>query len=758
MARNKKKWDNIFPNTDLSEYLKSQRLLDAWYLLASKNVAVLVDTVKPRVFKLFAFGKFGTLQQLLYDVETFQEAGRSGLRVVYYRGRKAYTTLKDKPYIFEDTPSESITFDRVRRRVSIHGIRCYDPDLKPDKSRVDLDISQEGDGLTFSYRVAPDADRAVAEIELYPLYTDYRGRGWRSLEVVDYNCWNSRYHNPAGRFSTFVDGRLELRDRHGRVPAMQIYCPGARIHLSAFCDETRNDTHRLRLRVEGRLQERITVKLVRNPVTVHTVPIIAANRPHRIVIAANTKPRVIVAGRSFAVRAAGRGRWCSTIRAGHGKNRLLVETNEGVSDRIIAAVDDPKTWIDRMGRAAAAGLWKTGPVKGLMPQFIDVKRLVGKVRGQHSESRRSIAYCSHNPRALMIIIAAAREYRNRDLLERAWHSISAMVKIAYKHDDGAMVLPIFIYPDGSPGEVDSTRPSDLIIALRPILMIRSVFLEWGDIHRAAKALEYAKGFARALLRMAGPKGELAARYHYPTLEVTAPAQISGRGTVNNWVVNVWEFAGILEKEGDPLASKLKDICRKHADLLIKSHPSVLRLAGGGEDGPNNSDALNSTAGFLLIKYLDTGDDKWKRLAQEAFLMAALNNTIMHIDQPQNYFFTFDWTESIWHDGPMNVMSKGGMHDLTGVDVGMALAHYLEDPFARDVCAYQFLTRLVDGVYENGAVLSRVTAMPNFHYVRNDFTETLNFGAGGVFAFYHGRGCRRLTDKEKGKPADALASK
>ena len=64
-GRNSTTWEDIFPATDLSEHLRTQKLLEAWYLLASHNVAVLVDTVKPRAFKLFAFGKVGTLQQLL---------------------------------------------------------------------------------------------------------------------------------------------------------------------------------------------------------------------------------------------------------------------------------------------------------------------------------------------------------------------------------------------------------------------------------------------------------------------------------------------------------------------------------------------------------------------------------------------------------------------------------------------------------------------------------------------------------------------
>lgn len=742
-------WKDVFPKTDLHECLTTQQLLDAWYLLAGKNLAVLVDTVKPRLFKVFVFGKFGTLQQLLYDVDCFQEAGRSGIRAVYYQGEKKYTTLKDKPYVFEDTPSDTIRFDPKQRRVAIHGIQCYDQNLQPG-GKMDLEVMLAGDSFIFAYRAPDAAERAEVEIELYPLYTDYRAKGWTSFELLDYYCWNSRLQNPAGRFEETVKESITLRDRHGRVPVMEISAPGMECTLSAFCDEKRNDAHRLRLIWKGPPTGKVTFTIKPNPVTVHMAPIIQAHKPHVIEIACRHKPAVTAAGIRCPVTSLTSGRWRARIRVPHGVSPLLVESPDGVADRQIAAVEAVPRWIEKMGCAAAACLWPDGPVAGLIPQIIDVKRLIGKTRGPHGKSQKSVAYCSHNPRALMIVAAAARQTRNKNLLNCAWTSIQAMVRLAHKHDDGSLVLPIGIYADGSPTWMDMVRPSDPVIAIRSILMVRSVFLEWGETGKAKEALDYARGFARALLKMAGPDGQLEARYRYPTLEMTARAQIPGRGTVNNWVTNIWELAEILATRGDPLAEPLRALCVKHADLLIASKPSVLRLAGGGEDGPNNSDALNAAVGFFLIKYLASGDELWARRTREAFLMAALNNTILHIDQPQNFFFTFDWTESIWHDGPINVMSKGGMHDLTSCDVGLALAHYLGDGFARDMCAYQFLARLVDGVFENGAVLNRVTTMPNFQYVKTDFTETLNFGAVGVFAFYQGTSFCRLLQRE-GRP-------
>jgi len=743
-------WSNIFPKTDLSEHLKTQKLLEAWYLLSGHDWAVLVDTVKPRVFKLFAFGKYGTLQQMLYDVECFQEAGWGGIRPFYLKDNKRFTPLKDKPYIFEDTPSEAIHFEPGIPRLSMRGIQAFDPELVPG-GRMDMIVTAEPDALVMEYRAPADADSGGLEIDLYPLYTDYQTDGWKIPELLDYYCWDSRHHNPAGRFTEEVSDRIVLIDRHGRMPRLTIEAPGVTFSLSAFCDAERNDAHRLLLSTRGGVSSRARFILDMNPVVVHTPPIVPADQPHCIEISCASRPRVQAAGQEWPVQPAGEKCWTSEIRLPHGVSRLIVESAEGVSDRTITAVGNIPGWIEKMGRAAAGCLWPDGPVADLVPQQIDVKRLIGKVRGRYGKSQKSVAYCSHNPRALMIIAAAARQTGDKSLLLRAWKSIKAMVRLAHKHDDGALVLPIFIYPDGTPGYLDSTRPSDPVIAIRSILMIRSVFLQRNDKALAEEALNYACGFARTLLKMAGPDGQLEARYRYPTLEMTARAQIPGRGTVNNWVTNIWDLAEILAARGDALAEPLRALCVKHADLLIASTPSVLRLAGGGEDGPNNSDALNAAAGFFLIKHLASDEKIWAERTREAFLMAALNNTILHIDQPQNYFFTFDWTESIWHDGPMNVMSKGGMHDLTSCDVGLALAHYLDDAFARDMCAYQFLARLVDGVYENGVVLNRVTAMPNFQYVKTDFTETLNFGAVGVYAFYQGIRFARMPgmDRQRG---------
>ncbi len=740
-------WRGFFPKTDLSEYLRTRQLLDAWYVLAGRDWAALVDTVKPRVFKFFAFGRFGTMQQILVDMDCFQESGRRGIRPFYLKAGKRFTPLKDKPYVFEDTPSESIKFDSKVPGVMLRGIQAYDPESVAG-ARMDLDVAVEHDALAVEYQAPAEADSGGLEIDLYPLYTDYQAEEWEKPELIDYYCWDSRHHNPAGVFAEEVSDKIILIDRHGRMPRLTIDAPGAALSITAFCDAKRNDAHRLLLSTRGGRKGKIKFTLGVNPVVVHTPPIVQAGRPHRIEISGASRPRVQAAGKDWPVQAAGKKRWTSRIKLPHGVSRLLVETKEGVSDRTISAAGNISAWVEKMGRAAAGGLWAEGPVAGLMPQFMDVKRLTPKTRGPHGKSQKNAAYCSHNPRALMIIAAAARQTGDRKLLEKVWGSIKAMVRLAYKHDDGALVLPIFIYPDGSPGLLDAVRPSDPVIAIRSILMVRSVFLARGETKLAEDALQYACGFARALLKMAGPEGQLEARYRYPTLEVTHKAQIPGRGTVNNWVTNIWELAEILNPKNDPLGKQLQALCLKHADLLIKSKPSVLRLAGGGEDGPNNSDALCATAGFFLVKYLCSKEEIWKERAEQAFLMAALSNTIVYIDQPQNYFFTFDWTESIWHDGPMGVMSKGGMHDLTSCDVGLALAYYLKDEFARDMCAYQFLARVTDGIYENGVVLSRVTAMPNFQYVKTDFAETLNFGAVGVMAFYQGRNWRRLADKSR----------
>ncbi len=737
-------WLDAFPKSDLSESITTQKLLDAWYLLGGNDHAVLVDTVKPRLFKIFSFGKYGTLQQLLCDMECCQEAGRSGIRAVYYKNGTKYTMLKDRPYIFEDTPHEGIEFNPEKSSVTINGVQCYDQDLKPD-DRMDMQVSLEKNGFIFAYKAPEGSDVAAVEVELYPLYTDYRATGWDTPELIDYfsTYLSGRRGDLEARFCECVNGYVELHDRHGRMPQLIIEAPRMQIKLTAFCDQTRNDAYRLRLELTGSSTGEILFRLKQNPITVNTQPIIAAGAPHQIQITCWHKPSVTIAGHVYPTYGVGPNRWESTIVVPHGISHMLVESADGVTDRHIAGVSDIPGWIAKMGKAAAASLWPDGPLSGLMPQFIDVRRLGVKVRGAHGKSKASIGYCSHNPRALMIIAAAALQMGDEQLLARAWSSLEKMVHLAYKHADGALVLPIILLPDGRPDRMDAVRPSDPAIAIRSLLMIRAAFEAWGDTERANKALEYAKGFALTLMKMAGPQGELESRYRYPSLEVTARAQIPGRGTVNNWVTNIWEFAQILKSRKDPLGAKLEELCIKHVDLLIASKPSVLRLAGGGEDGPNNSDALNATAGFFLVKYLATGDDTWLCKAKQAFIMAALSNTIIHIDQPQNNFFTFDWTESIWRDGPMSVQSKGGMHDLTSCDVGLFLAYYANDIFARDMCFYQFLARLVDGVYENGAVLGHVTSMPNFQYAQTDFSETLNFGAVGVMALYMNRGMRRL---------------
>ena len=102
------------------------------------------------------------------------------------------------------------------------------------RARYDLDLSLQGEILVFGYRAPEDAERVEVEIELYPLYTDYRGQGWDDFELVDYYSWNSRHHNPAGRFEDRAEGYVELQDRHGRVPKLAIEAPNGTDHAAGI--------------------------------------------------------------------------------------------------------------------------------------------------------------------------------------------------------------------------------------------------------------------------------------------------------------------------------------------------------------------------------------------------------------------------------------------------------------------------------------------------------------------------------------------
>ncbi len=723
------KQENYLPATDLSENLTTRKLMEAWYILAGDGVAVLVDTVKPRIYRVFTFGRFGTLQQLVYDTDgTEQDKGHYGIVPTYTAGEKKFYPFVHRAMDFRDNAPEKIVFEPKHNLLRMEGIQCFDDDGRVG-GKLGFEIRVKGKKIIVATDFPSRADRYECSVGLYPLFTEYQGHAdiqFRPVEYFEYGILG--IYQP--KFDRVLGKQLLLKDRQGRIPGLKISSRTGECRLMSRTDWERGNAFKLDVVVEGKSPRQvIEYEFLSNPVTVHSKPFYFAGRTERLEIAAREKPAVTVDGKPIPVRAKGAGKFEVKISLTEGKHDLLAENRSGRSKRTICAVGAPDEKLVKMGDAVCQLPWTKGPNKNIMPYFYYFDPLEAAGRGETPDN--SAAYGSHSLRAFCILTPAAILTGKRKYVDRAYESLSAVIKKAHRFENGDLLLPHEIDQDGKPYLLDACRPSDLGLMVRALLYTYQGFLYFKDERKAGRCLEWAYHFAHTLTRMQQPNGSFFPRYHFPNLESLAHEPM---GTVNNWAIQIWELANLYERVDRRKAAELKEVCVKHADFLLAKTPSMLRITGGGEDPPNYMDGLSSSSLFLMIKYLATGEERYKKYAEECFLMGALTTTI-HVDQPQNYFKANSaWLPPYYNQPPLP--NKGGMHDLTMIDAGLFLKKYLNYDFGESVAAYNFADRQVDSVMPNGAIYGMIVEAPNYSYRREDAGETLDYGCVGIYGFHY----------------------
>jgi len=721
----------FLPPTDLSEFLTTKRLMEAWYLLASDDVAVLVDTVKPRIYRVFTFGRFGTLQQLIYDTcGAEQDHGFYGIVPVYRVGDNVFYPFMHRQKDFTDNAPERIEFDPKKNRLRMQGIQCYDDGFAPG-GKIDWTVTLKGTKLTVDIDFPHNADSCELSANLYPLYTDYQNASAKQAKPVEYFTYGFLgIHQP--RFEQSMGKLLTLTDRQGQMPGLKITAREGECRLISHADSERSNAFRLNAIVQSKAtRQRVDLDFLQNPVTVRCRPYYIADQSTQIQIASREKPTVTVDGKPLTVRAKGKGVFVVTPTLKTGKHTLLAETKAGRSKRTLCALGAPDDALIRMGQAVAQLPWKNGPMKDLMPYFYYYDPLEPAGRGETADNAGSFG--SHSLRAITILIAVAMLNNDRRYVERAYKSLQAVVRKSHQFDDGDLLFPHEFDLNGKPYLLNSTRPSDLGLMVRALRYTYHGFQHLGDQRKARACLELAYRYAHTLTKMQQPDGSFFPRYFYPTLNPNAAEPM---GTVNNWAIQIWELANLYESVDREKAQVLRDVCIRHADFLLDKNPSLLRITGGGEDPPNYMDGLSSSALFLMIKFLQTNDPKYKQYAHECFMMGALTTTIF-IDQPQNFFCANSPWLPLYYNQP-DLPSKGGMHALTMIDAGLFLKKYLDDDFALYVASFNFANRLIDCVMPNGAIYGMTVEAPNVYYRRQDAGETLDFGCVGIYGHHYAR--------------------
>lgn len=719
---------DFLPKDDLSWFLETQKLMEAWYVLSNENISIIVDTVKPRILQVFAHGRFGRLQQLIYDTNGRERyAGLWGIVPAYYLEGKKFLPFIHDDRSYEDNHPQSIDFDERGMRIRLCGIRCFSEDREEAKG-IDMEVSLKGNRIRVSVNYPQEAERGEISSVWYPLYTDYYGEAKEEKKDIEYftHGYNGSYHNHPGKhFDRIIGRELRLVDRFGRMPELRIVSQNGQCRLISQCDRERGNAFRLQVLTESEGDDEVTFELLPNPVTVKVNPLVAAGKQVTIEILSEEKPDVFLDGKEIEVKESG-GYFLAEVRGKEGKHSVEAVTGLGKSIGTFWALGNPIPKLLKMGEAAIRLPWKNPPLKNIIPYFYYLD-------GPEPALRVGISYCSHSLRIFPIMVTASFITEDRKYVDRAFECLNALSEKAHQFENGDLLLPIILDKEGAPASqyLNNCRPSDLGIMVRACLYTYRGFKYFGDDEKAERCLDYALMYARTLLRMQEKDGGFFPRYRYPSLEPVP--DIEPKGTVNNWAIQIWELANILQEKGCREGKALRNIVLKHIDYLLKKR-NLLRVTGGGEDEPNNLDSLATTSTYLAMKYLWTKDEKYKRYAEDAFKMAVCQS-IIYIDQPQNYFFATHPLETFFNNQPDGLLCKGGMHDLTLGEAGLFLKKYLGFEFGEAIASCGFADRLAESIMDNGAVCGVIIDVPNFHYRREDGAETLNYGAVGIYGYH-----------------------
>ncbi|MGI6209139.1 MAG: hypothetical protein ACOYEW_13125 [Anaerolineae bacterium] len=713
----------MLPASDLSEYFRSEPLLHAWYALRGANIGAVVDTVKPRVRALMAMGRHGTLQDLLYDTDGWQQAaGLWGIVPSFTIDGQRYWPFRRDPRSFETNRPEGTSLDPKRNTVTLSQIRTYSENgtLGPP---MDLSMAVEDDAISVQVECSTDCEHTEVLVTLYPLYSHFTPAGGQERLVEYYRDGYAAYYSQG--FEESVGPGVCLRDRLCRMPVLRASVSEGELWLRSGTDEHRGNAHRLHLHaVASGPKQALRLELEPNPLVMYGPPGRDAGW-NELRFAGTARPTVTVDGREAVVTDLGEGQFRAYVDLSDGQHVVEARLQEATLRRTLNVLGGFEEKVVRMGRAALQLPWKDGPVAGIMPYF-------NRLDPIEPLPRVGYAHISHSLRAFPIIAAAALLSGDRSFLERGMEYIRKHVALCRQYENGDRMTPLAFDFEGKPGYVKSARPSDQGIMVRALLHLDAANRFYGDEEEARWCRETATSFAQSLLRLQDESGGFYPRYDFNTLEPQKDAE--RRGTVNNWAIQVWELAERLERldgQGER-AEGLRTMIERYVDfLLFHYQPTLLEVAGGGEDMPNYYSALATASSYLAMKYLRTGDERYRDYAEQAWKMAAW--TCMHyVDLPAAFFYPGEFHGGVYSNQPAGLLVMGGMQDKTVLEAGLFLDSYLGFPLGAKFAAYNFADVVGELLLDNGGLYTFHVNVPNYRYDRLE-GHPLTYAGVGIFA-------------------------
>ncbi len=699
-------------------WLKTEKLLDGWYMLANDNVAVLVDVVKPRIMAVFVHGKFGTWRQLLYDTpwNSAMSNGVWGIVPAYQRTvqgqRVRFLPIKKGGVI---TEPEEVRFDPEGCSLEMVGLTFFSRDGKlSSATKGNWRIRLEGDALSIEVDYPEEAEGSQLLTHWYPEYTSCRKgqQMWPTALPYDKDV------------QTKLTGTVVLNDAKGRLPRLTID-PGAggAIDLQAGRDTARGGAYRLHVQCIGGKSQRVTFVLVPNPVTLRINPQINAAAPQLVTVFANEnmyageKPTLEADGKSIkaSFKRTAPGRWDGSVVLPDGEHTLVARVGNAVSTRRIFALADPTEKIVRVADCLLKLQWKTPALDGLMPYSYWIKTL--KPRLWHGGKEEAVCG-SYMIRICHVLAAAAVLTDDAKYTDGLFKMIAAHVRVSHKFEDGSLMPPPDLREDGSlqPGCEGWPRPYNQFEAVKGLMDAYRVFQGRGDKKRADQCLEWACGFAKTLIGMQRPDGGLHYRYRFGTFQPCKPMGVFK--TPMGFAV--MDLADVMERRGlrlvDVGSEELRGIVRRQIDYARSLPKTSFKMLSGSEAMPNSSAWFASFAlGRMLTRRAypeDVRDDD--RLAMEGAKLMVYH-TVLYPDLAEFYMIPGNTEqyvipeESSFH----GLMHKGDMDDTNTAVLGLSLLRVYKDPIGLVMARYAMGARLTTSIFDNGAVCENEANVPGY---------------------------------------------
>lgn len=705
---------------DMSRYLKPRKLMESAGFLASDSLCVYVNLVKPSLRSLFAFGKFGRMHNLMYDVDfvalysgaygIYPGCSFGGKPCVPFSTSGSVWGMSDSDFSVSET--NRITFSPEENTVSFRNLEMFCADARLG-TLPGFSAQVMGDTLLLKAEFSEDSADRFLHLPWYPLFDRYEaGSGEQYVEY--YREGYAGWYGEDG-FSVLPDSdTLILRDSYSRQASVRLRVKNGKIRLKSRTLPEMNNSLFLSTDIfteDTWLEAEITLL------------------PQRDVLQGDF---YYPCGSQVTLTRNGSEKITFTASSERGEHIHYIGEGENTTAFHYCAVPQPEPLLDKAAQACQKLFWPRGPMAGIASYAYNPTTLV-------PIPRSGFVYCSHAGRIYPCIAAESMRSGTPDSALAGLQSLERLFDMSHRGEDGSIFTPLSLDENGSCGDrVYASRPSDSGIIIRALNALAEAFLSLNMPQEAEKCVRNAWANVMTVRKMQCPEGDFFERYHYPSAR---PLTENGnhKGTVNNWTLQLWQLLPLLERFGmTEEYRETKNIVTRFVDSQLAKTPSILQIAGGGEDCAEFGDALNTCATLLGIKWKLTGEEKYRKYAEDALLKAwALS--FHYPDMPGIHCLYGNAMIGYYYDQPVGGAVAGGMHDLTSMEANLFAWRELGLDFGMECATNAFKSKLGMFLLDNGGMYMVIQRSPNYSWKDPNRSEALTYGGIGVFAMALARG-------------------